>query len=229
MSGDDVSPRVDTTPPPRNIQPASSQTSREEAGRDSPVTDGPSVKLLPNNSSFQTLSPFKIASASPRTNTLQPMERIDVMPEGVQKNFLRMRELMNSYVQEERAKGVKVRLAYEDEPEVTFSPIPPPSGIHAIHEEAAVTSSLSQNRTPPATGEDLFQHHMAPMTSGPATPAVRPLMQETLTATRAEANEIFQPYRSTSLTCFSEKIANFDFPTKIKMPANIKTYDGTND
>ncbi|KAI3683117.1 hypothetical protein L1987_83617 [Smallanthus sonchifolius] len=141
MSSDVVSPGVDATPPPYHLRSASSQTSLEEAGRNSPATDGPPVELLQNNSPFQTPSPFRIASASPRTDTLLPMERMDVTPEGVHKNFLRLRDLMNSYVQEERAKGVKVRLAYEEEPEVTFSLIPPtPFGINVVHEEAVVTS-----------------------------------------------------------------------------------------
>ncbi|KAI3797242.1 hypothetical protein L1987_32497 [Smallanthus sonchifolius] len=48
-------------------------------------------------------------------------------------------------------------------------------------------------------------------------------------ATRTEAKEIFRPYRSTSSSCFSKRIANFVFPMKIKMPAKIKIYDGTND
>ncbi|KAI3695243.1 hypothetical protein L1987_78235 [Smallanthus sonchifolius] len=58
-------------------------------------------------------------------------------------------------------------------------------------------------------------------------PAVRSAAAPT--ATGAESNEVFRPYRSTSLSCFSERIANFDFPTMIKMPANIKTYNGTDD
>ncbi|KAI3797241.1 hypothetical protein L1987_32496 [Smallanthus sonchifolius] len=124
------------------------QTPREEAGQDSPATNGPSVELLQNNTALQTPSPFRITSASSRTDTLLLMEMMDVTPEGVQKNFLGLREPMNSYVQEERAKGVKVRLAYEDEPEVTFSPIPPPPFcINVVHEEEAVTSGPNQNKT----------------------------------------------------------------------------------
>ncbi|KAI3754655.1 hypothetical protein L1987_54442 [Smallanthus sonchifolius] len=80
-----------------------------------------------------------------------------------------------------------------------------------------------------AAGEDQLRQHMDPMTNGPVATAVRPLMQEVPTTTRMETNEVFRPYRSTSLSCFSERIANFDFPTKIKMPVNIKTYDGTDD
>ncbi|XP_022014354.1 uncharacterized protein LOC110913844 [Helianthus annuus] len=37
------------------------------------------------------------------------------------------------------------------------------------------------------------------------------------------------PYKPSSLSSFSEDIANYVFQTKIKMPSNVKTYDGLED
>ncbi|XP_021993528.1 uncharacterized protein LOC110890222 [Helianthus annuus] len=46
--------------------------------------------------------------------------------------------------------------------------------------------------------------------------------------TRVE-EDLAKPYKPSNLSCFSQQIADYDFQTKIKMPAHIRTYDGTED
>ncbi|XP_022008056.1 uncharacterized protein LOC110907370 [Helianthus annuus] len=41
--------------------------------------------------------------------------------------------------------------------------------------------------------------------------------------------DLAKPYKSSNLSCFSQQIADYDFQTKIKMPSDIKTYNGTED
>ncbi|KAK1432095.1 hypothetical protein QVD17_08986 [Tagetes erecta] len=70
---------------------------------------------------FYSVSSFRIPSPSPRTDTLLSVARINLTPEGVKRNFLQLRELLNDYAREERLKGVRVRLDYENEQAVTPS------------------------------------------------------------------------------------------------------------
>ncbi|KAD5507446.1 hypothetical protein E3N88_15149 [Mikania micrantha] len=57
------------------------------------------------------------------------------------------------------------------------------------------------------------------------TPAVtQPIAQPIF-----HTEDLSQPYVPTTHTKFSARIANFAFPPKTKMPANIKTYDGLGD
>ncbi|KAK1441061.1 hypothetical protein QVD17_06898 [Tagetes erecta] len=63
-----------------------------------------------------------------------------------------------------------------------------------------------------------------PVTTQQVSPPV--VTHEAGTSRQTTPNE---PYRSSSLSCFSEEIANFEFQAKIKMPSNVKTYDGTED
>ncbi|KAK1424787.1 hypothetical protein QVD17_20125 [Tagetes erecta] len=106
---------------------ASSHTSSEMAGQTTPTTDGPQVEpSLQDLQTFHTPSPSRVGLSSPRDDYFFPVEKVDLTPEGVRRHFLQLRELMNGYVSEERAKGVRVRLAYGDEPEITLSPPPPP-------------------------------------------------------------------------------------------------------
>ncbi|KAJ0625031.1 putative nucleotidyltransferase, Ribonuclease H [Helianthus annuus] len=46
--------------------------------------------------------------------------------------------------------------------------------------------------------------------------------------TRPE-EDLAKPYKPSNLSCFSRQIADYDFQSKIKMPAHIRTYDGTED
>ncbi|KAJ0600834.1 hypothetical protein HanRHA438_Chr03g0123291 [Helianthus annuus] len=70
-----------------------------------------------------------------------PSSNMEITPEGVRNNFIQLRELLNGYVREERNKGVRVRLSY-DEPEVTLLPMPPPLC-------STTSPSVSHNRTSP--------------------------------------------------------------------------------
>jgi len=63
---------------------------------------------------------------SPLPDLAQTPQRTDLTPEGVERNFLQLRSLLNQYVMKERDKGVRLRLDYDEEEEVSLSPGPPP-------------------------------------------------------------------------------------------------------
>lgn len=65
---------------------------------------------------------MKAVRVSPRDYMLFPTYTVDLTPNGVRRRFFKLRELMKNYVQEERAKGVRVKLDYVGGSEVTFSP-----------------------------------------------------------------------------------------------------------
>ncbi|XP_022024120.1 uncharacterized protein LOC110924420 [Helianthus annuus] len=48
------------------------------------------------------------------------------------------------------------------------------------------------------------------------------------TGARVE-EDLAKPYKPNNLSCFSQQIVDYDFQTRIKIPAHIKTYDGTED
>src|ERR1043165_1589107 len=106
--------------------PASSHTSGDATGHETPGTDGPHVKpSLGDMLNYQTPPASRAVYSSPRDDVLLPIERMDITPEGVRRNFLQLRDLLNGYVREERSRGVKIRLSYDEEPTVTLSPSPP--------------------------------------------------------------------------------------------------------
>ncbi|KAD3337495.1 hypothetical protein E3N88_33015 [Mikania micrantha] len=53
--------------------------------------------------------------------------------------------------------------------------------------------------------------------------------QPPITQAMGSVDDLSQPYVPTTHTRFSARIANFAFPPKTKMPANVKTYDGLGD
>ncbi|KAK1432610.1 hypothetical protein QVD17_09508 [Tagetes erecta] len=317
---------------------ASSHTSSEMAGQNTPTTDGPQVEL--SLQEFHTPSPSRMGLSSPRDDLFFPVEKVDLTPEGVRRHFLQLRELMNGYVSEERAKGVRVRLAYGDESEITLAPLPPPfdsttspsTSRWTPRETCSRPVERANQETSPAitprnlelTMDQVFhQPSISPPTTTSFEEALRslPLLQSVVSPIPVPANcsspspftpqgfaypnymhpqmaafmmaqtaqqwggaypwlfpptsspltapqasnipitgqptpnppvttqqvsppvvtheagtsrqmtpsEPSKPYRSSSLSCFSEEIANFEFQAKIKMPSNVKTYDGTED
>src|ERR1043165_837019 len=105
--------------------PATSHTSGDASGHETPGTDGQQVEpSLGDMLNFQTPPSSRAVNSSPRDDLVFPVERMDITPEGVRRNFLQLRDLLNGYVREERSRGVRVRLSYDEEPVVTLSPNP---------------------------------------------------------------------------------------------------------
>lgn len=68
---------------------------------------------------FQDHQSFRTPSLT-RAVRPSPKDTVDLTPEGVRRHFLKLREVMNDYVQEERSNGVTVRLDYNKEPKIIF-------------------------------------------------------------------------------------------------------------
>ncbi|KAD4179916.1 hypothetical protein E3N88_28507 [Mikania micrantha] len=287
-----------------------------------------------------SLVPTQSPSLAPTIN-----DAVELTPEGIREHFPRLQELMAEYVREERLRGVRVRLAYKEEPVVSALPH---SGVET-HTPVQTTSMFANSfATTPSlvfeTPQSLFQNNLdmfssqtqrsnmtacpigsslpmaEPMpyyTSIPSTgqmmpfppysqhlttnaisssgenlvlpnfstylhnhvtsgignnhvagnfpaympgqttvqptgnynplhhiyPHTQPYISfpfhtETLHTTQSMENpqhtaemidELSRPYVPTTHTKFSPRIANFPFPPKTKMPANVKTYDGLGD
>ena len=110
-------PSTDQTSPARSV--SFSTPGGTPAGTQSPPAHAASANL-------QTPPPTRSGVMSPLPDLAQTPHRIDLTPEGVERNFLQLRSLLNQYVMRERDKGVRLRLDYDEEEEISLSPIPPP-------------------------------------------------------------------------------------------------------
>ncbi|KAK1418215.1 hypothetical protein QVD17_27358 [Tagetes erecta] len=232
-------------------------------------------------------------------------DMIELTPEGVRENFSRLQELIDDYVQEERLRGVRVRLAYDEEPSVTLTPGPPQEVNPGPEPHDVIHTSLGLLNAPREESQAFAATPVSTSMPGPILPAIYPELYRNQVnqwlASQAMAfqfsqgyipeqlqmglqpsmpnytqpivpisfnpslnhyqypyhnypwqapqfsytqplvsvapaqnlegldDDLSRPYMPEDGSKFSQRIANFKFPPKTKMPANVKTYDGLGD
>ena len=103
--------QVTRTPPPSSGQETPAAVSIFSTPGAS--STGP---MLLGFSPYRTPDPSISGAPSLNAGMTDTPERIDLTLEGVSRNFLRLRQLLNQHVSQEKEKGIRVRLDY-DEPE----------------------------------------------------------------------------------------------------------------
>ncbi|KAD2393338.1 hypothetical protein E3N88_40315 [Mikania micrantha] len=103
-----------------------------------------------------SLVPTQSPSLAPTIN-----DAVELTPEGIREHFPRLQELMAEYVREERLRGVRVRLAYEEEPVVSALPH---SGVET-HTPVQTTSMFANSFATTLslvfeTPQSLFQNNL---------------------------------------------------------------------